>query len=51
MRSDLADKFGIEYPIFGFTPSEHVAAAISAREVWACSVASGSTTRKSSKPH
>ncbi|MFE4500563.1 NAD(P)H-dependent flavin oxidoreductase [Rhodococcus sp. NPDC056743] len=29
MRSDLADKFGIEYPIFGFTPSEHVAAAIS----------------------
>src|SRR3954464_1664754 len=29
MRSDLADKFGIEYPVFGFTPSEHVAAAIS----------------------
>ncbi|MBJ8345849.1 nitronate monooxygenase family protein [Antrihabitans sp. YC2-6] len=28
MRTDLCDKFGIEYPIFGFTPSEHVAAAI-----------------------
>ncbi|MDJ0484644.1 nitronate monooxygenase family protein, partial [Rhodococcus pyridinivorans] len=25
----LSKKFGIEYPIFGFTPSEHVAAAIS----------------------
>lgn len=29
MRTALADRFGIEYPIFGFTPSEHVAAAIS----------------------
>ncbi|QRY61839.1 nitronate monooxygenase [Gordonia sp. PDNC005] len=29
MKTDLAEKFGIEYPIFGFTPSEHVAAAIS----------------------
>ncbi|GAC68083.1 NAD(P)H-dependent flavin oxidoreductase [Gordonia soli] len=29
MRTDLTEKFGIEYPIFGFTPSEHVAAAIS----------------------
>lgn len=29
MRTDLCEKFGIEYPIFGFTPSEHVAAAIS----------------------
>ena len=29
MRTELCDKFGIEYPIFGFTPSEHVAAAIS----------------------
>lgn len=28
-RSALSEKFGIEYPIFGFTPSEHVAAAIS----------------------
>src|SRR6266496_465244 len=27
--SALSDKVGIEYPIFGFTPSEHVAAAIS----------------------
>src|SRR6266536_247316 len=27
--SALSDKLGIEYPIFGFTPSEHVAAAIS----------------------
>jgi len=25
----LSEKFGIQYPIFGFTPSEHVAAAIS----------------------
>lgn len=29
MRTELSDRFGIEYPIFGFTPSEHVAAAIS----------------------
>ncbi|MBM4479177.1 nitronate monooxygenase family protein [Prescottella equi] len=29
MHTDLAEKFGIQYPIFGFTPSEHVAAAIS----------------------
>lgn len=29
MQTDLGKKFGIEYPIFGFTPSEHVAAAIS----------------------
>ncbi|RVW06555.1 NAD(P)H-dependent flavin oxidoreductase [Rhodococcus spongiicola] len=29
MRTDLAEKFGVQYPIFGFTPSEHVAAAIS----------------------
>ncbi len=29
MQTDLSKKFGIEYPIFGFTPSEHVAAAIS----------------------
>lgn len=29
MHNDLAAEFGIEYPIFGFTPSEHVAAAIS----------------------
>lgn len=29
MRTDLSDKFGIEYPIFAFTPSEHVAAAVS----------------------
>ncbi len=29
MRSSLCDMFGIEHPIFGFTPSEHVAAAIS----------------------
>lgn len=28
MRTTLADRFGIQYPIFGFTPSEHVAAAI-----------------------
>ena len=29
MRTGLCDRFGVEYPIFGFTPSEHVAAAIS----------------------
>ena len=29
MRTELADRFGIDYPIFGFTPSQHVAAAIS----------------------
>ena len=29
MRTDLCDRFGIKYPIFAFTPSEHVAAAVS----------------------
>ncbi|UZG56741.1 NAD(P)H-dependent flavin oxidoreductase [Rhodococcus opacus] len=29
MHTSLSEKFGIEYPVFGFTPSEHVAAAIS----------------------
>ncbi len=29
MRTPLCEQFGIEHPIFGFTPSEHVAAAIS----------------------
>ncbi|GAA3531050.1 nitronate monooxygenase family protein [Amycolatopsis ultiminotia] len=29
MRTPLCDRFGIDLPIFGFTPSEHVAAAIS----------------------
>ena len=29
MRTELCDLLGIEYPIVGFTPSEHVAAAIS----------------------
>jgi NAD(P)H-dependent flavin oxidoreductase YrpB (nitropropane dioxygenase family) len=29
MRTALCDQLGIDYPIFGFTPSEHVAAAIS----------------------
>ncbi|TQS47067.1 NAD(P)H-dependent flavin oxidoreductase [Cryptosporangium phraense] len=29
MRTDLCDRLGIEHPIVGFTPSEHVAAAIS----------------------
>ena len=29
LRTPLCDRLGIEYPIFGFTPSEHVAAAIS----------------------
>ncbi len=29
LRTAVCDRFGIEYPVFGFTPSEHVAAAIS----------------------
>ena len=29
MRTELCDRFGIEYPIFVFTPSETVAAAVS----------------------
>src|SRR3954463_9396562 len=29
MHTDLCDRFGITYPIFAFTPSEHVAAAVS----------------------
>jgi NAD(P)H-dependent flavin oxidoreductase YrpB (nitropropane dioxygenase family) len=29
LRTPICERFGIEYPIFGFTPSEHVAAAIS----------------------
>ncbi len=29
LRTAVCDGFGIEYPVFGFTPSEHVAAAIS----------------------
>ncbi|MFZ2510871.1 MAG: nitronate monooxygenase family protein [Gordonia sp. (in: high G+C Gram-positive bacteria)] len=29
MRTELTEKFGIDYPIFGFTPSQEVAAAIS----------------------
>lgn len=29
MKTELTERFGIEYPIFGFTPSQDVAAAIS----------------------
>ena len=29
MTTDLCELFGIDYPIFAFTPSEHVAAAVS----------------------
>ena len=29
MRTDLCERLGIEYPIVGFSPSEHVVAAIS----------------------
>ena len=29
MRTPLCDTFGIDYPIFAFTASEHVAAAVS----------------------
>ncbi len=29
MHTDLCEVFGIKYPIFAFTPSEHVAAAVS----------------------
>ena len=28
MRTELCDRFGIRYPIFVFTPSEKVAAAV-----------------------
>ncbi len=49
MHTDLSKKFGIDYPIFGFTPpSEHVAAAISGPGASACSDACGSTIRTSS---
>ena len=33
MRTALCDQLGIEYPIVGFTPSEHVAAAIDRKSV------------------
>ncbi len=29
MQTELCERFGIQYPIFAFTPSEHVAAAVS----------------------
>jgi NAD(P)H-dependent flavin oxidoreductase YrpB (nitropropane dioxygenase family) len=29
MRTAISDQLGIDYPIFAFTPSEHVAAAVS----------------------
>jgi NAD(P)H-dependent flavin oxidoreductase YrpB (nitropropane dioxygenase family) len=29
VRTAIADRLGVEYPIFAFTPSEHVAAAVS----------------------
>ena len=29
MRTSICDEFGIDYPIFAFTPSQHVAAAVS----------------------
>jgi NAD(P)H-dependent flavin oxidoreductase YrpB (nitropropane dioxygenase family) len=29
MRTELTERFGIKYPIFVFTPSEKVAAAVS----------------------
>ena len=29
MRTPICDQFGIDYPIMAFTPSEHVAAAVS----------------------
>src|SRR5215472_9163659 len=29
LRTSLCDRFGIEHPVCGFTPSEHVAAAVS----------------------
>ena len=29
MRTELCERLGIEYPIFAFTPSEKVAAAVS----------------------
>src|SRR5690606_34209111 len=29
VRTDICERFGIDVPIFAFTPSEHVAAAVS----------------------
>ena len=49
MRTPLCDAFGIEYPIFAFTPSEHVAAAVSRPAGSVSSAASGSTTPTSSR--
>ena len=49
-RTPLTDLLGIEHPIAGFTPSEHVAAAVSRAGGLACSAASASTTRPSSIP-
>ena len=48
MRTDLCDRFGIEYPIFAFTPSEHVAAAVSRAGGLGVLGACGSTTPTSS---
>jgi hypothetical protein len=28
MRTELCDRFGIDYPMFAFTPSEKVVAAV-----------------------
>ena len=45
MRTELCERFGIEYPIFAFTPSEHVAAAVSTgRRPGRAGLLSGSTT-------
>ena len=46
MKTELCDRFGIEYPIFVFTPSEKVAAA--ARMRWKRSRANWRRTRPAS---
>ena len=44
MRTALCDLLGISCPIVGFTPSEHVAAAVSRAGGSACSAPCASTT-------
>ena len=49
MRTELCDRFGIEYPIFAFTPSETSPRRSARPAASACSAASGSTTPRSSR--
>lgn len=44
MKTELCERFGIEYPIFVFTPSEKVAAAVTKAGGLGCSGVCVSTT-------